>query len=162
MRDRLFVHIAWTTRERRPLIDADGANYLIRHLPIIARQERGRIVVMGIVTTHVHLVVRLHPAACIPRMMQRMKGGSAFGANAQGLNRSVLRWAKGYGIASVSERALDRVADYVRQQHVRHPSEAIPGWHVAHPEIAAKQSTCPFRNISRAVASATSRPEPRL
>jgi REP element-mobilizing transposase RayT len=34
---------------------------------------------LGIVRTHVHLLVRLHPTTSIPRPVQRLKGGSARG-----------------------------------------------------------------------------------
>jgi REP element-mobilizing transposase RayT len=131
MRDRLYVHIVWTTRARRALIDASSAAYLAEHLPIIARQERSRVIELGIVTTHLHLVVRLHPTTSIPRLLQRMKGGTAFGVNGRTPVGGSLRWAKGYSIASVSEQALDRVRGYVRDQDRRHPGESISGWHAA-------------------------------
>lgn len=69
--------IVWTTRDRHATIDRHRATYLWEHLPIIARQERARILELGIVTTHLHLLVRLHPSTVIPRLLQRMKGGTA-------------------------------------------------------------------------------------
>jgi REP element-mobilizing transposase RayT len=158
MRDRLFVHLVWTTRGRQPLIDADAARYLVNNLAIIARQERARVLEIGIVTTHLHLVVRLHPSTCIPRLMQRMKGGTAFGVNRRDPKNSVVRWAKGYNIASISERALERVCVYVREQHHHHPGEAIPGWHVAE-ATARRESLKRYPNAT--VPSGTSA-EPRL
>jgi REP element-mobilizing transposase RayT len=158
MRDRLFVHLVWTTRGRQPLIDADAARYLVKNLSIIARQERARVLEIGIVATHLHLVLKLHPSTCIPRLMQRMKGGTAFGVNRRDPKDSVLRWAKGYNIASISERALDRVAAYVRDQHLRHPNEAIPGWPVA--EATARLKSLKGHE-DPTVASATPA-EPRL
>ncbi len=144
MYHQLLVHIVWTTRDRRPTIDQPRAAYLWEHLPIIARQERARLLELGIVATHLHLLVRLHPSTVIPRLLQRMKGGTA-----TVINRHVaslepsLRWAKGYSVISVSPRQRGMAAAYVRHQPTHHPSEAIPGW------------------TSRPVASATSA-EPRL
>ena len=43
MRDRLFVHIVWTTRGREPAIDAAVARFLTRFLPAVARQERAGV-----------------------------------------------------------------------------------------------------------------------
>jgi REP element-mobilizing transposase RayT len=131
MRDRLYVHIVWTTRDRQPLIDAPVAGFLAAHLPMIVRQERGSLLEVGIVSTHIHLLTRIHPTTNFPRLLQRMKGGTAAGATAvRDRALSPLRWAKGYSISSVSERAVHRVGAYVREQHLRHPTEAIEGWPV--------------------------------
>ncbi|MEZ4413147.1 MAG: transposase [Gemmatimonadales bacterium] len=129
MRDRLYVHIVWTTRDRQPLIDAPVAGFLAAHLALIVRQERGSLLEIGIVSTHVHVLTRIHPSTNIPRLLQRMKGGTAVGATAvRDRSLAPLRWAKGYNITSVSERALSLVGAYVREQHLRHPAEAIVGW----------------------------------
>ena len=137
MHHHLLVHIAWTTRDRAPIIDRNRASYLWSHLPVIARQERARILELGIVSTHLHLLVRLHPATGISRLLQRMKGGTACRINRHEASTAPdLRWAKGYSITSVSPRHLDMVAAYVRQQHIHHPGEAIPDW-TSHPVASA-------------------------
>ncbi len=130
MRHRLFYHIAWTTRDRWPLIDAKAATFLVRYLPSIARQERARIIELGIVSTHVHVLVRNHPTTAVPRLIQRFKGGSATIANKEGHvdHGRGLRWAKGYNIQTVCPKALVAVADYVRNQPERHPEQRIEGW----------------------------------
>lgn len=129
MHHRLVVHIVWTTRDRLPSINRVRAQYLWEHLPIIVRQERGRLLELGIVTTHLHMLVRLHPTTQIPRLLQRMKGGSAYGINgAAAIGQTHLRWAKGYSVTSVSPRAMQSVETYVRHQHLRHSQEAIAGW----------------------------------
>ena len=129
MHHRLYVHVAWTTRDRERLIDAPAARFLVRYLRAIARQERAHILELGIVQTHVHLLARLHPTTAIPRLLQRWKGGSSAIAAKEGHTAGRrLRWERGYHIDSVSRRALDAVARYVREQPGHHPDEAIPDW----------------------------------
>jgi putative transposase len=129
MHHRLYVHLVWTTRDRAASLDPGRAEYLSEHLPIIARQERARVLALGIVATHVHVLMRVHPTTDLPRLLQRMKGGSAHGINAATpAARTVLKWAKGYSVTSVSPGGLDRVLAYVCAQHLRHPTEAIAGW----------------------------------
>ena len=129
MHHRLLVHIVWTTRDRGPTIDQARAAYLWEHLPIIARQERARILELGMVATHVHLLVRLHPSTAIPRLLQRMKGGTANAINRHERSGAPhLRWAKGYSITSVSQRNQHAAATYIRRQPTHHPGDAIPGW----------------------------------
>jgi len=127
MRDRIHVHVTWTTRQREPLIDAAAMGILKRLLPSIARQERAVVLEMGVVRTHVHLLLRLSPTTSIPRLLQRLKGGSSVIVNRErgSTARGALRWAKGYNIDSISPRAVQAVRRYVRDQALRHPQEAI-------------------------------------
>jgi len=129
MRHRLFIHVVWTTRYRQATLCLESAEYLAEHLPIIARQERARVIETGIVSTHLHLLMRVHPTTEVPRLPQRMKGGTAVMLNRiRGGSRPPIRWAKGYNVESISSRALDVVARYVRDQHHHHPGDAIPDW----------------------------------
>ena len=127
MRHKILLHITWTTRERKALIGAEDALILRRLLPAIARQERAKVVELGIVRTHVHVLVQVHPTTSIPTLMQRLKGGSSVLANRErnGSSGSPLRWAKGYNIDSVSTRNFERVRAYIRDQPRHHPDEAI-------------------------------------
>jgi REP element-mobilizing transposase RayT len=129
MRHRLYAHVVWTTRERTPALNERIARFLWRFLRDVARQERSVVLEMGIVRTHVHLVIRTHPTTSLPRLIQRLKGGSAvIATREQHAHPEPLRWSKGYGIASVSPTAVTRVRQYVRTQHLHHPEQAIPGW----------------------------------
>ena len=129
MHDRILLHVAWTTRNREPLITRERGEGLVELLPIIARQERCRILQMGMVTTHLHLVLRVHPTTQLPRLLQRMKGGTAYHLNRIPEGHALpLRWAKGYSVTSVSPGDLARALTYVREQARRHPREAIAGF----------------------------------
>lgn len=136
MRHRFYAHVVWTTLGREPRIDADLARFLCRFARPIAGEERARILEMGMVSTHVHALVRLHPMTDVVRLVQRLKGSSAAVANRErrlppGLQ---LRWAKGYSLQSVSPRAVPIVREYLRAQPQHHPNERIPGWEGDTPE----------------------------
>jgi putative transposase len=130
MRHRLYYHIIWRTRGRLPLLNAEIAAYLCHYLRSIARQERAHVLEMGMVTTHLHLLVRADPQTNLSRLVQRFKGGSAHQANVERLGQGAegLRWAKGYTLETVSPRVLEAVRQYLRTQPERHPQDAIPRW----------------------------------
>jgi len=134
---RLYCHIVWTTRDREPLIDAGLAKFLSRFLRTIARQERSHILEIGIVATHVHLLVRIDQVTSLPRLLQRLKGGSSYVAGKEKHSNSgySLKWAKGYSIETVNPRQLAAVREYLRTQSRRHPGEAIQGWDGDAPEF---------------------------
>jgi REP element-mobilizing transposase RayT len=108
---------------------------LWRFLRDIVRQERAVVLALGLVSTHVHLLLRIHPTTSVPRLLQRLKGGSAvIGTRENHARPEPLRWGKGYSIISVSPTAVESVRDYVRAQHRHHPELAIPGWPPVEPE----------------------------
>jgi len=127
MRDRIFAHITWTTRDRAKLIDSETADWLKTFLSTTCIQERARLLELGMVQTHVHAIARLHPSTQIPKLLQRLKGGSSNAAGKLGLPKSgkSLKWDRGYNIESVSPRNLHIARMYVRNQPSHHPDEAI-------------------------------------
>jgi putative transposase len=133
---RLYCHIVWTTRDREPSIDVGLARFLCKFLRQVAHEERARLLEIGMVRTHVHVLARVHPMTDLSRLLQRLKGASAAvaGKEHHSTESNRLRWAKGYSIHSVSTRNVAAVREYLRQQPAHHPGEAIPGWPGDEPE----------------------------
>jgi REP element-mobilizing transposase RayT len=126
VRSRLFYHIIWTTRGRQTRADAPAARFLQRFIPSVARRERSRVLAIGIVATHVHVLVETHQTTSLPRLVQRFKGGSSVLINREGHSSNLLRWQKGYAIHTVGPRGLEAARAYVLSQDRRHPDERIP------------------------------------
>ena len=123
---RLYGLLTWTTLRRLPLINPTVAAFLRRIFPEIARRHSVRIVEVGIVRNHVHLIMELSPRPDIPRLVQGLKGASARIANRDGyMPRARLEWASGYDFRSLGVRDLHRAIKYVREQNQRHPELAI-------------------------------------
>jgi putative transposase len=139
MRHRIYAHLVWATRGRARLIDLRAARFLDRFLRDVARQERALVLEVGFVQTHVHLLIRQHPLTIVPRLLQRLKGGSAIVGEKERRTSVPLRWARGYTIESVSRHSLNNARAYVRDQAKRHPLEVIPGWVVPQPITAARE-----------------------
>ena|SRR5438876_8126823 len=109
---RLYALLTWTTLRRLPLIHSGAAAFLRRMLPEIARRHGTRVIELGIVRNHLHLVLELPPRVDVPRLVQGLKGASARIANRDGvMPRARLRWADGYDLRSLSVRDLARGYD---------------------------------------------------
>jgi len=123
---RLYGLLTWTTLRRLPLIHARVAAFLQRVLPEIAHRHAARVVELGVVRNHVHLIVELSPRPDIPRLVQGLKGASARIANRDGyMPRARLQWASGYDFRSIGIQDLARAIAYVRGQNRHHPELAI-------------------------------------
>ncbi|MGE5802615.1 MAG: IS200/IS605 family transposase [Gemmatimonadota bacterium] len=117
----LYAHLSWTTWARLPLITQSVAAFLGPFLLAEAKRHGARVVEIGVVRDHVHLVLELPPVYDAPRLVQGLKGASARLANRDGhTGRGTLRWDKGYDFRSVGIRQLAAVTAYVRDQELKH------------------------------------------
>ena len=123
---RLYGLLTWTTFRRLPLLHPKVAAFLRRILPKIADRYDARVVEIGIVRSHVHLIVELSPRPDVPRLVQGLKGASARIANRDGyMPRARLRWCADYEFRSIGVNDLQRAIAYVRDQNRRHPDLAV-------------------------------------
>src|SRR2546426_11922611 len=56
---RLYAMLTWTTLRRLPLIHSQAAAFLRRALPEIAGRHGTRVIELGVVRNHVHVVLEL-------------------------------------------------------------------------------------------------------
>ena len=127
---RLYYHLVWTTDARVPLIDAQCAGFLCRYLRAAAADHRSRVLEIGAVRSHVHVMIVTHPMTEFSRLIGHLKGGSATLWNKEYASTAgwKLKWAAGYGLSTISPRQQDNVRKYLRAQPFHHPTERIEGW----------------------------------
>jgi len=107
-------------------LNPDVARFLERFLRQEATRHGSRVLELGIVSNHIHVILQLPPVIDIPRLVQGLKGASARIANRDGLMpRARLRWANGYDLRSVGVRQLEEARRYARTQAAHHPDLAI-------------------------------------
>jgi REP element-mobilizing transposase RayT len=122
---QLFIHLVWTTLNRMPMIDPSTESFLEEFFKKTASKQDVEIVELAMLRTHVHMVIRTPPRIDLPRLVQFFKGGSSFAASRQPNNILGLPWAPEYSSTSVGPRQLETVRQYLRDQSLHHPDEAI-------------------------------------
>ena len=120
---RIYAHLSWTCWARLPLINEAVASFLAPFLLAESKRHGARVIEIGIVSNHVHLLLELPAAYDVPRLVQGLKGASARLANRDGHARNQsLRWDTGYDLRSVGGKQLPQVANYIRLQELKHGS----------------------------------------
>lgn len=122
----LYLHVSWTTYERAPMITAKVRSFLRPFLRDEARRHGACIIALEMGSDHVHAVVEAPPRWDLPRLIQGLKGGSAYQVNKRrGITREPIRWANGYDARTIGPGELQRAIRYVQNQSSRHPDRAI-------------------------------------
>ena len=114
---RIYALVTWTTFGRLPLIDSAVETFLKKFLPTESQRHGAKLMALGVVRDHVHVLLELPPIFDVPRLVQGLKGASSRLVNRDGIARhESLRWAQGYDLRSVGPRQLRAATKYVRDQ----------------------------------------------
>jgi len=114
-------HLVWITKYRKPVLRgpiADRVRELIRE---ICRANDVEIIKGHVSKEHVHLFVSAPPDISVSKLVQRIKGKSAFKllAEYKGLNREFWgrhMWARGYFVASSGHITDEIIIKYIEDQ----------------------------------------------
>jgi REP element-mobilizing transposase RayT len=116
---RLRYHLVTGTHKREPLITPSVEEGLYPALRVKAEDADGRVLQLGGIPDHVHLVAAVRPTISVSASMRAVKTGSC-AAVPEEFGTGAFRWQRGYAAFTVAPHDLRRVLDYVSQQEERH------------------------------------------
>ena len=109
-----FIHCIFSTKDRKPQINADRVTELHAYLGGIARSEGFTLVAAGGTANHLHLLFILPAQYPLARAVQKLKGSSS-----RWMGQSFC-WQGGYGAFSVSPSQVPVVRKYIQNQERHH------------------------------------------
>jgi REP element-mobilizing transposase RayT len=116
----LLLHIAFSTKERRPLIHDTFRDRLHEYLGGVANEEFGRSVKIGGTDNHVHGLIVLRTDTSLGEAMAKWKSLSSGWVHKTFPGEGDFGWQQGYGAFSVSESLAQKVRDYIANQVEHH------------------------------------------
>jgi putative transposase len=121
----VFVHLVWNTWDRLPLLNGEFARDIYRAIAAECATMGAKVIAIGGIEDHVHLLTSLPPTISIADLVKRLKGSSAHLATHQLIPSEFFRWQAGYGAVSVSPRHLDQVSAYIANQREHHDKDSL-------------------------------------
>lgn len=112
-----IIHCVFSTKERAPLIPVERQENLCAYLLGIARNMKIKVLAIGGVNDHLHLLIVLPPTRNLAKVMCDLKANSSKWMNETGVPFS---WQEGYGAFSVSPSRIADVQRYIRNQAKHH------------------------------------------
>lgn len=112
---RNYVHIVFSTKDRREWIRDQRAMWSLLTDAISAYSAR--VIEIGGVSNHVHVLIEVPPKISVVTLMRAMKANSSKSMNEAG---HLFSWQQGYGCFSVSASSLERVRIYIQRQEEHH------------------------------------------
>lgn len=116
----VYLHLVWTTWDRLPLIPSDKERTLHDCIAAVADKHRCRVIAIGGMPDHVHLLLKMPSTLQLGFLMQQLKGVSSRAANDELAFSATLKWRGSYAAFSVSRWDVPKIAAYINNQKQHH------------------------------------------
>ena len=117
---QLYVHIIFSTKDRRPYMQADVSSEIFAYLGGGFRDEGYVPIIVNGVADHVHALVVQRPDKGIADVLRDVKANSSGWIHRRFPQLSQFAWQQGYGVFSVSQSQLEIVTEYIAKQEEHH------------------------------------------
>lgn len=116
---RVYVHLTFSTRKRKPLINKEIKTELHAYLAGALRALGSQAIMINSVDDHVHILYRQSKNTPLAKVVEEIKKGSSHWMKIK-LDNPAFRWQAGYGAFSVSYHQVDVVQKYIARQEQHH------------------------------------------
>ena len=112
-----YIHVVFSTKDRRPLIPNDKIRLLWKYIAGIAKNHEVKALAVGAMPDHVHILLSLASDISISKAVNVLKSNSSKWMRA---HSHEFAWQEGYAAFSVSTSGLTGVIDYINHQPEHH------------------------------------------
>jgi putative transposase len=117
----VYIHFVWSTKNRQPFLDSAALRKKVwMHMKENAEEKGIFIDMINGYSEHCHCLVSMGPNQTMSKIMQLVKGESAYWINKENLCKEKFEWQTQYWAISVSESALHNVREYIKNQEAHH------------------------------------------
>ena len=117
---KVYVHITFSTKHRKNLIDKEIETALFEYLGGICRGLECNPVRIGGYKNHVHILCTLSRKIAQMKLLEELKKQSSKWIKKQGTQYVEFYWQDGYGIFSVNPKQVPAVVRYIENQEEHH------------------------------------------
>jgi len=111
------LHLVWSTKDRRRLLDSQLQTLLFRYIGAIVRSKGARLIEAGAQPDPIHLYVSMPSTLTIAALINAIKSNSTRWIRSK---RRPFTWQEGYGAFSVSKSEQASVIRYINEQDRHH------------------------------------------
>lgn len=116
-------HCVFSTKERRNLITPELAKRLYPYLGGIARENKMKLLAVGGVPDHIHLLLSLPSTLSVSKSLQLLKGISSKWIHDSFPEHKSFEWQKGYGAFTIGAKDVEKTRAYIESQAEHHKKQ---------------------------------------
>jgi len=118
---KVYIHFVWSTKNREPFLYSPELRLKVwRHIKENAKVKDIFIDMINGYQEHCHCLISLGTDQTMSKIIQLIKGESSFWINKNKLCKEKFEWQDDYFAVSVSESAIAKVREYIKNQEDHH------------------------------------------
>lgn len=117
---QIYIQIVFAVQDRACLIKPEWKEELFKYISGILRNLGIKLIAIGGVADHIHLLIALEPTIALSDLVRDVKANSSKFINTKGWVKGRFHWQEGFGAFSYSRSQIDQVAKYVLDQERHH------------------------------------------
>ena len=123
--NKIWIHAIWSTKDRLPLIHSKVENKIYQYISEQLREQGCPVRIINGMPDHIHCLFLLNPQKSIADVIKQIKGSSSHFVNQNNIIPEKFAWQTGYAAYSVSETAVDKVFEYIKNQKQHHQKKTF-------------------------------------
>ena len=122
---KALYHIVFCTKMRDISIPPQHEEDLYRFIWSLIKANGCRLIRIGGIANHVHILLELHPAISLSALMKTIKGTTSAWMLRDERFPLFKGWAKDYYASTISARECSRVVEYIKGQKDHHRAHTV-------------------------------------
>jgi putative transposase len=123
---KVYIHFVWSTKNRFPFLNSiELREKMWKHIKENGKEKGIFIDFVNGYNDHCHCLVSMKSDQTIQKVIQMIKGESAFWFNNQRLILEKFEWQDEYFAVSVSESMIENVRNYIKNQEKHHQKKTF-------------------------------------
>ena len=118
--NKIWIHAVWSTKNRQPLIKEAVEDRIFSLVSNQLKEVGCPVRIINGMPDHIHTLFLLNPRKSIAEVIKQIKGSSSHFINQENIITEKFAWQTGYAAFSVSESAVEKVFEYIKNQKQQH------------------------------------------
>ena len=146
----LYLHLIWATWDRLPLLSQSIEPQVYAAIAAKCRVLKCEPLAINGTEDHIHLLVRLHPAVSVARLVKEVKGASSHLVTHKLRPGEFFKWQGAYRAFTVRKSDVPRLKAYIQNQKRHHAEGTLQSeWETfSQPECNQSDERSPRRRTS--------------
>jgi REP element-mobilizing transposase RayT len=122
---KCYVQMIFAVKNREAMIKKECKNELEMYITGIVQNHRHKMLAIGTVPDHIHILIGYNVNQRIPDLVEEIKTSSDSWIKERRLTRYRFAWQKGYGAFTYSRSQIDTVIKYILSQDEHHKKRSF-------------------------------------
>jgi len=120
-----YIHITFSTKNRKPLIDKVVKEELFSYLGGICKNLESNPLIVGGHIDHIHILCSLSRKIALMKLVEEVKSHSSKWIKTKGVKYQNFYWQRGYSGFSVNPTEIEIVKRYIHNQEEHHKAKTF-------------------------------------